>query len=187
VAVDRGSCDPDAAGDDAEGYRALVAGLVELSPRRSGDRAQRVVVLVTPSDAQPAATSAEPPPARSFTLTFDNAGCLPPLRRIIGLMLAGQDAQRIDDAEVVCTELVANALEHATGPRTSRLRIDQADNLRIAVVDGSPEREITVGSSRLGPHRGRGMLLVDRIAAHWYVTRNATTKAVRVALDGAPR
>lgn len=153
---------------------------------------------MTPSDVQPAATpppppgrdaggASEPPPARSFTLTFDNAGCLPPLRRIIGLMLAGHDAQRIDDAEVVCTELVTNALEHATGPRTSRLRIDQADHLRIIVVDGSPERQITVGSSRLGPHRGRGMLLVDRIAAHWYVTRNATTKAVRVTLNSTPR
>lgn len=132
---------------------------------------------MTPSDA----------PARSFTLTFDNAGCLPALRRIIRLMLAGHDSQRIEDAEAVCTELVANALEHANGPRTSRLRIDQSDHLRITVVDGSPDRHITVGSSRLGPPRGRGMLLVDRIAAHWYVTRNATTKAVRVALDSAPR
>jgi hypothetical protein len=30
------------------------------------------------------------------------------------------------------------------------------------------------------------MLLVDRIATRWYVTRNATTKAVRVVLTGSP-
>jgi anti-sigma regulatory factor (Ser/Thr protein kinase) len=126
--------------------------------------------------------SASRPPARSFTLTFDSPSCLRVLRTILRTMLAGRHPDHVVDAELVCTELVTNALEHADGPRTTRIRIDQAEDLRIAVVDGSPEEPITVGSSRLGPDHGLGMLLVDRIATHWHVTRNATTKAVRVAL-----
>jgi anti-sigma regulatory factor (Ser/Thr protein kinase) len=122
------------------------------------------------------------PPARTFTLTFDSPSCLRVLRTIVRTMLAGRHPDHVVDAELVCTELVSNALEHADGPRTTRIRIDRAEDLRIAVVDGSPQRPITPGSSRLGPHRGLGMLMVDRIATHWHVTHNATTKAVRVAL-----
>jgi anti-sigma regulatory factor (Ser/Thr protein kinase) len=120
--------------------------------------------------------------ARSFTLTFDNPGSLPVLRKILRLMLAGADPDRVTDAELVCTELVSNAIEHAAPPRTARLRIDQAEDLRITVVDGSPDARLTVGSSHVGTHRGFGMLIIDRLATHWHVTRNATTKAVRAAL-----
>jgi anti-sigma regulatory factor (Ser/Thr protein kinase) len=144
----------------------------------------RVDGEVNPPDDR-ATAPPEPAAARTFTLTFDNAGCLPPLRGILRMMLAGSPADRIADAELVCTELVVNALEHATGPRVSRLRLDREELLRIAVVDGSPERPVTIGTSRLGPHRGRGMVLVDRIAMHWYVTTNATTKAVRAVLAPA--
>ncbi len=140
---------------------------------------------MTPRPEPPSAGAPDLSPSRSFTLTFSDARCLPALRRIIRMMLAGAHPDRIEDAQLVCTELVTNALEHATGPRTSRIRLDRADHLRIAVVDGSPERSVEVGSSRLGSNRGRGMVLVDRIAMHWYVTRNATTKAVRVVLAGA--
>lgn len=121
-------------------------------------------------------------PARTFTLTFDGPGCLGTLRKILRMMLAGSHPDHIADAELVCTELVTNAIDHAGPPRTTRIQVDHAEDLRIAVVDGSPDAEITVGSSRLGPHHGNGMVLVDHIASYWYVTRNATTKAVRVVL-----
>jgi anti-sigma regulatory factor (Ser/Thr protein kinase) len=124
-----------------------------------------------------------PAAARSFTLTFDSGSCLPTLRKILRAMLAGSDPDHIADAELVCTELVTNALDHADPPRATRIRVDRAEDLRIAVVDGSPQAAVTVGSSRHGAGRGLGMLIVDRIATHWHVTRNATTKAVRVALS----
>lgn len=144
---------------------------------RTGPGASRRRHRVPPGVASPER------PARSFTLTFDSPDCSTVLRKILRLMLAGVHPDRVADAELVCTELVTNAIDHADPPRTARIRLDRAADLRIAVVDGSPDAEITVGSSRLGPHRGLGMLLVDRIATHWHVTRNATTKAVRVALD----
>jgi hypothetical protein len=134
----------------------------------------------------PAAVASTRSPARTFTLTFDSPACLGTLRKILRLMLAGSDPDHVADAELVCTELVTNAIEHAGPPRTTRIRIDQADDLRIDVVDGSPDAEITVGSSRLGPYRGNGMVVVDRIATYWYVTRNATTKAIRVVLSPPP-
>lgn len=126
------------------------------------------------------------PAARSFTLTFDDLACLRVLRTILRSMLAGSDPDHVADAELVCTELVTNAIDHADGPRTTRITVDQAEELRIDVVDGSPDRAVTVGSSRLGPDRGLGMLLVDSIATRWQVTRNETTKAVRVALTPPP-
>jgi anti-sigma regulatory factor (Ser/Thr protein kinase) len=82
----------------------------------------------------------------------------------------------IEDAELLVSELVTNAILHAHSPATVRIDHDTR-RLRVAVCDSSP------APPRLrdyGPDAvtGRGMLLVDRIAQRWGVESNSAGKCV---------
>jgi anti-sigma regulatory factor (Ser/Thr protein kinase) len=109
-------------------------------------------------------------------LTFGDSSCLRPLRRTIRAMLPDADEETLVDAELVATELVANALEHAEGPRSVEIT-----RQTITVVDGSPDAQLTIGTSRLGDHRGRGLTILQATSL-WNVTRTATSKAVAAVL-----
>ncbi len=86
------------------------------------------------------------------------------------------------DAELVCTELATNTLDHADGPREVRIVVVPAVSSTDASVliearDGSPESVLLVGSSRLGEFRGRGMAIVDALS-EWGVRREDGRKTV---------
>jgi anti-sigma regulatory factor (Ser/Thr protein kinase) len=89
----------------------------------------------------------------------------------------------IEDAELLVSELVTNAILHARSPATVRIDRD-APRLRVAVCDTSP------APPRLrdyGPDAvtGRGMLLVDRIARRWGVELSGNGKCVWFEVDAA--
>jgi anti-sigma regulatory factor (Ser/Thr protein kinase) len=86
------------------------------------------------------------------------------------------------DAELVCTELVTNAVEHAAGPRAVRVVVAGQD-LRIEVDDASPDAALTPGVSRLGGvrGRGRGLAIVDAVT-RWGIRRSRSRKTVWAAL-----
>jgi anti-sigma regulatory factor (Ser/Thr protein kinase) len=115
---------------------------------------------------------------RSFAVEFSDASCLPGLRSRLRQLIPAGDG-RID-AELVCTELVTNAVEHAAGPRTVRIVLDAAD-LRIEVEDGSPDEPLIPGVSRFGAFRGRGLALVEALA-RWGIIRRAAGKTVWATL-----
>ncbi|HEX4865036.1 MAG TPA: MEDS domain-containing protein, partial [Acidimicrobiales bacterium] len=86
----------------------------------------------------------------------------------------------IHDALIVVSELAANAVQYAGGDFTvslSRL----ADSLRLTVGDPNPDppRLGTPGPLALG---GRGMRMIDRIAAAWGHDRAGAGKLVWVDL-----
>jgi anti-sigma regulatory factor (Ser/Thr protein kinase) len=86
----------------------------------------------------------------------------------------------VGDILLVVTELVTNAYEHGGGPRRVRLTRHDAP-LRVTVeVEDVSARTPTVGKSRFGPdhHRGRGLVLVARLAAEWGVTPQLEGKTV---------
>lgn len=79
----------------------------------------------------------------------------------------------IDDATLVVSELVTNAVKHGKG-RPVRLRVRRfADELRIEVTDGTstPAR---LRSAGLADENGRGLLLVAGVAKEWGVSRDGT-------------
>ncbi len=89
-------------------------------------------------------------------------------------------------AELVVSELAANAVVHARSPFTVLLSDDGA-TLRIEVRDRSP-RHPTIPDTGVGATHGRGMLLVDRLARAWgWRDEAGGGKSVWVELPGSTR
>lgn len=95
--------------------------------------------------------------------------------------------ERLDDALTVVSELVANAVQHAsTGPVCMSLDVyrDSAviwvhdgdrDAAAVRVRNNAPARELA--------ESGRGLCLVDLLASRWFVWPTATGKAVAAVIE----
>ena len=86
-----------------------------------------------------------------------------------------------DDVAVVTSEIVTNALRHATGPVSLALS-SEAAALRLEVSDGSSIVPIV----RELDHQatgGRGMLLVERLVDRWGADLSPGGKTVWVEFD----
>ncbi|MEV6204040.1 SpoIIE family protein phosphatase [Streptomyces sp. NPDC051771] len=87
----------------------------------------------------------------------------------------------VDDAVVLTSELVTNAVVHA-GTAADVLCLRSEDSIRVEVADRYPEREIPVQSGRTlaSPDRenGRGLLLCAALADRWGVDYSPTRKHV---------
>ncbi|GEC10146.1 hypothetical protein SSP24_78010 [Streptomyces spinoverrucosus] len=96
-------------------------------------------------------------------------------------------ADIIDDAVVLTSELVTNAVVHAgTTADVLCLRLD--DGVRIEVADHYPEREVPLQGSAVNmgsPDRegGRGLQLCAALAGRWGVEYTPTHKQVWFQLD----
>ncbi|WP_062650900.1 SpoIIE family protein phosphatase [Streptomyces maremycinicus] len=96
-------------------------------------------------------------------------------------------ADIIDDAVVLTSELVTNAVVHA-GTHADVLCLRSADGVRVEVSDRYPEREIPLQGSLAtmgSPDRegGRGLQLCAAIAGRWGVEYTPTHKQVWFQLD----
>lgn len=96
------------------------------------------------------------------------------MRRITSayLILWGLD-ELIDNALLVVSELVTNAIDHGEG-RPVRLKVTCSDTeLRVEVTDGSPN-----SACRREPEQtdesGRGLLLVEECSREWGVSENGS-------------
>ncbi|MFI6899506.1 SpoIIE family protein phosphatase [Streptomyces sp. NPDC050256] len=93
----------------------------------------------------------------------------------------------VDDAVVLTSELVTNAVVHA-GTTADVLCLRTEDGVRVEVSDHYPEREIPLQSTGLdfgSPDRegGRGLLLCAALASRWGVEYSPTHKHVWFQLD----
>ncbi|MEU0770146.1 SpoIIE family protein phosphatase [Streptomyces albogriseolus] len=96
-------------------------------------------------------------------------------------------ADIVDDAVVLTSELVTNAVVHA-GTSADLLCLRSEDGVRIEVADRYPEREIPLQGSPIdmgSPDRegGRGLQLCAALAGHWGVDYTPTHKTVWFRLD----
>ncbi|MEW1656282.1 MULTISPECIES: SpoIIE family protein phosphatase [unclassified Streptomyces] len=96
-------------------------------------------------------------------------------------------ADIVDDAVVLTSELVTNAVVHA-GTAADVLCLRTEGGVRISVADRYPEREIPLqntGQAMVHPDRegGRGLLLCGALAARWGVEYTAAQKHVWFHLD----
>jgi anti-sigma regulatory factor (Ser/Thr protein kinase) len=87
-------------------------------------------------------------------------------RQLMGRFRAELPEATLEDARLLVSELVANAVEHASGDGEVVVRADLADGrLRVEVADSGsgfeyvPRREDT--------ERGWGLHFTDRLASRW--------------------
>ncbi|HWL37345.1 MAG TPA: ATP-binding protein [Frankiaceae bacterium] len=107
-------------------------------------------------------------------------------RKFVVRTLTDWGVASVDDAALVVSELVTNALLHARTSMVVSLAEDGTDALRLSVADGSvaalQERHFSLESGT-----GRGLRLLDSIALEWGVDRRDDGKTVwcRLPVDGA--
>jgi sigma-B regulation protein RsbU (phosphoserine phosphatase) len=105
-------------------------------------------------------------------------------RRVRAACIAADLESVLDDALLLVTELVTNAIVHAGTDLA--LRLDTSDGgLRVEVVDSTPGhllRPQPLDDAREG---GRGLFLLDALASSWGSTHTRAGKAVWFHLDTA--
>ncbi|WP_086732577.1 SpoIIE family protein phosphatase, partial [Streptomyces glaucescens] len=154
-----------------------------------------------PAGGLPPQTRHEPEPAdpgarydesrsRSFVITARAAASFEPVGRSVAsarsfvrdTLQGWGHADIIDDAVVLTSELVTNAVVHA-GTAADVLCLRTDEGVRIEVSDHYPEREVPLQSAAIsmsGPDRegGRGLQLCAALAARWGVEYTPTHKNV---------
>ncbi len=115
----------------------------------------------------------------------DSAYCA---RRLTRQFLTRERAMRaahVDDAVLVASELVANAIRHGRGCCRLRLSLDDVDELTIEVHDDSPHRP-RLREQSMSAESGRGIALVRAVSRRLSVVSDAGGgKTVRAVLSAA--
>jgi len=109
------------------------------------------------------------------------------VRRALVSWLAhhGSSEAVIQDARLVVTELVANAIRHASplnnGTVLIRWKRDGA-GVALSVSDGGGMRDPAVAIVGPESERGRGLAIVDALSVRWWVERTRRVHVVHVYL-----
>ena len=167
----------------------LHPGEAPRDPRPTGNHA-----LPTQGRVGPAAVHADNR-TRSSVITARAAASFEPVGRSVATArsfvrdtLQGWGfADIVDDAVVLTSELVTNAVVHA-GTAADVLCLRSDDGVRIEVADHYPEREIPLQGTAVNmgsPDRegGRGLQLCAALAGRWGVEYTPTHKQVWFQLD----
>ena len=160
------------AGPDERRHDSIERKAFRLSPRH-----ERAQLPATAGDEPPVEVTA---PAVQICLTF------PPVPRSCGLARhavidfcrAHGLTSLTDDAALLTAELVGNAVEHAGTPITLTAEL-RAGRLSVGVRDDNPVRAFRADAEpEMLDERGRGLQVVDAIAAEWGTARHGTGKSV---------
>jgi anti-sigma regulatory factor (Ser/Thr protein kinase) len=98
------------------------------------------------------------------------------------LRLWGHDGSVIDDARLLISELVTNAVNHTRSPFSVSIAAD-SPKVRVAVRDTSSAVPVSRGRSEDAPNGGRGLQIVTALADDWGVVRNPLGKTVWAELS----
>ena len=105
------------------------------------------------------------------------------VRAALGLHGLGEYA---DDAEIITSELVTNAVQHAcdNGTKTIGVTLTHAGSpaaVTVAVSDSSPHGPVR-RDTPAGSEQGRGLQIVEALSAHWGWRQEDGGKAVFAVL-----
>ncbi len=96
----------------------------------------------------------------------------------------------VDEAEIVASELVANAVRHASGLADGTVRVRwkvKGHAIEIEVTDGGGATSPRPAPRVLWAFRGRGLRIVRAIAHEWGVSEERAGVTVWAALGGPSR
>jgi anti-sigma regulatory factor (Ser/Thr protein kinase) len=103
-------------------------------------------------------------------------------RRLARGAMGGCTEPMVETAELLITELIANAVRHAGSPPIMRIDVDSG-TVRIAVSDTSSQAP-GIRHTDLEDEGGRGLLLVESLATSWGWTRTTDGKSIWFTLNG---
>jgi hypothetical protein len=129
----------------------------------------------------------EPPRTRRavWPLLRDRSS-VPKARRLVHTQLAGWGlAEQSDVAELLASEIVTNALQHAWGNLILTLSA-QGGTLRCEVRDANPALP-HMSHAHHDDEGGRGLYLVDRLSCCWGSHSAAEGKVVWFELPAQPK
>ncbi len=91
-----------------------------------------------------------------------------------------------DDAEIITSELVANAVQHVRGDGAETIRVTLAHagspaEVTVVVSDSSPDGPVRRDTPADG-EQGRGLQIVEALSAHWGWRQEEGGKAVFAVL-----
>lgn len=109
------------------------------------------------------------------------------LRKITAAKLHSWGLQALaDDAQLLVSELVTNALRYGMGTQVIFRLVIGVECLALEVDDGSPRRP-HIRDAEPDAVTGRGMVLVDALAASWGVSQDGTRTWCTLGLAQARR
>jgi anti-sigma regulatory factor (Ser/Thr protein kinase) len=106
------------------------------------------------------------------------------------LQSRGLPIEIIDEAEIVVSELVANAVRHARPLGDGTLRVHwkvKAGVVELEVTDGGGETTPRPAPRALWAPSGRGLRIVRSLAHEWGVTEDRSGTTVWASLGGPSR
>ncbi|POM26194.1 Histidine kinase-, DNA gyrase B-, and HSP90-like ATPase [Actinomadura rubteroloni] len=106
------------------------------------------------------------------------------------LIDAGVSEAAVDDANLIVSELLSNALRHARPLPSGKIRLAwgrRADGMiEVAVSDGGASTEPRCGPSTLSSLGGRGLGIVESLAARWGVRHDHGATTVWALVEAPP-
>jgi anti-sigma regulatory factor (Ser/Thr protein kinase) len=94
-------------------------------------------------------------------------------RRLVESFGAELDKLELQNAKLLVSELVANAVVHGRGRIELQAHLDQ-DRLRVEVIDEGSEFTLAFRERDLGPAGGFGLRIVDAQASSWGIHEGAS-------------
>jgi anti-sigma regulatory factor (Ser/Thr protein kinase) len=96
----------------------------------------------------------------------------------------------VDEAEIVASELVSNAIRHARPLSDGNLRVHwkvKAGVVEVEVTDGGSESSPRPAPRTIWAPSGRGLRIVRSLAHEWGVTEDRSGTTVWASLGGPSR
>lgn len=114
------------------------------------------------------------------------------IRRVLVADLDSRDisSQTVGEAEIVVSELIANALRHARPLADGMIRVHwkvKAGVVEVEVSDGGGVSTPRPAPQSLWASTGRGLRIVRSLAHEWGVTEERNGRTVWAALGGPSR
>lgn len=126
-------------------------------------------------------------PAAWHTRVPHHARSAAAVRRWLADIVGSIDPHRLADLHAVATELICNAVRHATplpdGGITVNCRLDD-DTVEFAVTDGGADTTPLMRALDTSAADGRGLLIVSALASQWGVREEHVGRTVWARLAG---
>jgi anti-sigma regulatory factor (Ser/Thr protein kinase) len=134
--------------------------------------------ILKPEDLMSAST-----PTASITLSCDLEAPRR-ARAFLQRFICADVADRSDEAQLLVSELVTNAVRHGSPPLTLELDCNNVTGLEVRVTDGSKNLPVKTEAAELNAlmESGRGVQLVDLLSDDWNIEPRDNGKTVWFAL-----